>query len=502
MKKTLYILIFLYFCFLESVGQQLPIYRQYFFNPAVMNPAYNGIDNYTELNLFYRQQWLGVQDAPRSYGFNFQYPTRKRLFFAMDFYGEDVVAVNTSSLTVSFGYSIPLSANQSLRFALSGGVGLNQLNLNENELNSSDIIILSALDNNMFLDGRFGVAYQHGNFTLGFSLPKLLESEPFTNQQFNEVEFSELDNRIFYSSYKLFLSEKVSLEPHVIFLQNAAFNEFGGALAVNYNNVIWGGANYQNSVGWFLGLQFNNVMVQYNYENAAFSIGGALNETSHGVQLSLRFGQNKSSTSQRFVSMDQDKSNSMREDVNEKKIDESSSTILEDEQEKSNLQTVEKEAQTLSPSQSFNQPVKDKAERQEPLKEDNLREAQEPETGESLNNPLTVSRVEDDEDLTKLYRNIDVSSPDFDNGINSEVSPMVKGFYVVVGVFAVKNNASRFIKALENDGYEGSYFFDSTKGYNYVFLYYNKDNRLEASEVRDIFRTKQGFENAWLLKVE
>ena len=49
-------------------------YRQFYANPYLFNPAYVGINNQTELNLSYRQQWIGFKDAPVITGLNLQFP--------------------------------------------------------------------------------------------------------------------------------------------------------------------------------------------------------------------------------------------------------------------------------------------------------------------------------------------------------------------------------------------------------------------------------------------
>src|SRR3954470_16811434 len=45
-------------------AQQQPHYTQYILNQYILNPALTGIENYTDIKLSHRHQWVGLQDAP------------------------------------------------------------------------------------------------------------------------------------------------------------------------------------------------------------------------------------------------------------------------------------------------------------------------------------------------------------------------------------------------------------------------------------------------------
>jgi type IX secretion system PorP/SprF family membrane protein len=45
-------------------AQQKPHYTQYILNQYIVNPAITGIENYVDVKLSHRHQWVGLQDAP------------------------------------------------------------------------------------------------------------------------------------------------------------------------------------------------------------------------------------------------------------------------------------------------------------------------------------------------------------------------------------------------------------------------------------------------------
>jgi type IX secretion system PorP/SprF family membrane protein len=63
MIKTCLIVI-LQLCFTVLPAQQKPQYTQYVLNNYVINPALSGIEDYTDIKLSHRHQWLGLDGAP------------------------------------------------------------------------------------------------------------------------------------------------------------------------------------------------------------------------------------------------------------------------------------------------------------------------------------------------------------------------------------------------------------------------------------------------------
>lgn len=49
---------------LQLAAQQRPHYTQYILNNFIINPAVAGIENYTDVKLSHRHQWVGLLDAP------------------------------------------------------------------------------------------------------------------------------------------------------------------------------------------------------------------------------------------------------------------------------------------------------------------------------------------------------------------------------------------------------------------------------------------------------
>ncbi|MEP6701060.1 MAG: type IX secretion system membrane protein PorP/SprF, partial [Bacteroidota bacterium] len=76
MKKKLIILPAL-LCVLLCTAQQRPHYTQYILNNYILNPALSGIENYTDVKISTRDQWVGLNGAPKTSYFSIQAPIGK-----------------------------------------------------------------------------------------------------------------------------------------------------------------------------------------------------------------------------------------------------------------------------------------------------------------------------------------------------------------------------------------------------------------------------------------
>ena len=101
-----------------GMAQQLPIYTNYMLNPYAYNPAVAGSKPTAVFNLNYRNQWVGFQDAPKTYMISLHSPIGKQKKLAV---GVLVNSDNTGLLSrtsgyLTLGYHIKLNKNYFLRF--------------------------------------------------------------------------------------------------------------------------------------------------------------------------------------------------------------------------------------------------------------------------------------------------------------------------------------------------------------------------------------------------
>ena len=422
---------------ISTYGQQYPMFNQYFLNPYLYNPAAIGNSGYNELNLSYRQQWLGINDAPTTQAFDFQYPTRKNISVGVQFYHDKTVLLSSSALTIGIAYQVSFEDEHFIKFGLSSGIGLNNFALDEVH-NPDDPALRDVLDQTTFLSGQFGVWYKLKGLKLGFSLPQLYKYSAIDTKDFQKITIDQFDDYILTASYKFNLrASKMSLEPFGMYRKSEqlpAILEAGAML--DYKDIFWVGGSYRKDYGTtaYVGLNLKkNISFAYAYE---FAGGQHVNLGSGGHELSfkVRFGKNKYKKQGKMVAAAVPATVEVRPLANEEPKEENAevqSSIEEGTIEIEKIDTIKTEE------------------------------------GPNFNKPKPVFAL---------------------------------GYYVVLGAFEVYDNAISYSNLLNNKGINVDYGYVEDKGLYYVINIHTEDFQ-EATKIQNQFIKLIDFKDAWVYEV-
>ena len=292
MNKLLSICTIFLFCVQSLVAQNTPVFNQFYANPFQFNPAFIANNGYTEANLFYRKQWIGIENAPTTAAINFQAPVGRNVSLGFTSYSDKAILLSTTSVLGTFGYRARFGQNHHINFGLSAGLGFNNFDFAALE-DTNDPALQNITQNNVFINGQFGISYQLKNLTLGFALPKLFSSRPNINgENFSAVRFDEFRNKFGSASYT-FKVKRVSIIPMAIYraLDNKQ-DQWEGVLITNIRELFWVGASYRTNYGLIgmIGVNLKGLLrVGYSYEHSTGDIGQVSNG-SHEIYLGARFG--------------------------------------------------------------------------------------------------------------------------------------------------------------------------------------------------------------------
>jgi type IX secretion system PorP/SprF family membrane protein len=271
-------------------------FRQFYFNPFLFNPAYAGSNGYIEFGLAHRQQWIDFEDSPVASGFSVQYPAGQRISLGFNFYTQKAVAMRTTSTQFAFAYAIPISSNQSLRLAFSGGLGIDDLDLEGRDY-SNDPLILDAAQNRVSPAGSFGLVYSIGELKLGFALPTLFNQQQTGSGVLRTHPMEQLINQLYSVRYKIDLKdERFSIEPYFLYRLNRDFQNYWEMAGIlHFEDRLLVGASYQQYAGaaFFFGISFlEKFKISYNYEvpRSKYTASG-----SHEFQLSMQLRERNTS---------------------------------------------------------------------------------------------------------------------------------------------------------------------------------------------------------------
>ncbi len=278
MKRIFGLLLAICFCG-SMYAQQLPQITQYMNNNYAINPAIAGMYDYYQVNTTIRNQWAGVNDAPRTNVISIYGRHNKNIGLGGIIYNDVTGPTSRIGSAVSYTYKLSLNKKIDLSFALQGGFtqfkiikDLQTEHVNDPLLQGGDVV-------RTLPDATFGINLSGSNWYFGAALPQLLSSE--LNLMDDDVaklydQYSsdgKLARHIYIlGSYKHNINSLLSLEPNIfVKAVEGAPTQVDFGVKTQYKDLVWLGTNYQvnndlSSLAILLGYNINNRFnIGYSY---------------------------------------------------------------------------------------------------------------------------------------------------------------------------------------------------------------------------------------------
>ncbi len=187
--KKLYFLTMFALAFLDVSAQQDPHYTQYMYNLSVINPAYAGSKENLSGGLLYRQQWVGLEDAPNTGTFFLHSPVGKNVGLGFSAINDQIGPVEETNLYGDFSYTLNMGGEHRLAFGLKAGASFHKVGLLREVFNNvPDIGDDAFADNtsNTFFNLGTGVFYYTNKYYVSLSVPNMFKSVhlDFNGRQF------------------------------------------------------------------------------------------------------------------------------------------------------------------------------------------------------------------------------------------------------------------------------------------------------------------------------
>ncbi len=457
-KKALYSSISI-LIFFNSLSQEIPLYSHYFMNPYLYNSAYVGIEGRPAVFLTHRRQWVGIEDAPVTSNFTFHTPLTRGLSFGLNINQDERSILTTSNLLATFGFVIPLGTNHFIRFALSGGMGLNTV---DNSVLGGNDPALQLFNDSKFLDGNFGFVYQIGNLNLGFALPRIFKNEQFGLESIDIGEVTPTDEILLNLAYRhYFANDQFAFEPRLYYrLSEDNMDQYEASGILHIKNAMWLGGSYREDFGFtgLIGFKIKNSMgIGYSFGTGISEFSGIDNAT-HEIQLSIAFGdKTRKNVPQVYSFID---------------IGRERELVADEEPEE------EPEEEPIVEPEPEEEPEEEPEKEPEPIEEDPI----------VVIEPEIEPEVEPEEDKPVVVK----------RGGHLLEYPI--GHYVIVGAFSTVENAEAYSDRLFEQGYQASFGYLTARKYYYVHVF-STDTSEKARAERDRLRRTQ-FKDAWYLLVE
>jgi type IX secretion system PorP/SprF family membrane protein len=194
-------------------AQQEQMYSQYMFNMLHINPAYAGNRAADNITAMYRNQWVGVSGAPRTATLSWdRRSSESNVGYGLSLYNDRVGIETSTGAQAFYSYHIPMD-NAFLSFGVSAGV-VNYKALYSESVTTDPGDPQFQEDVSSWLPSAgFGALYATDRWYVGFSIPALLKTKIYLNDE-EKVK----DNIHFYltSGYIWDLSDYFNLKPSLM----------------------------------------------------------------------------------------------------------------------------------------------------------------------------------------------------------------------------------------------------------------------------------------------
>jgi type IX secretion system PorP/SprF family membrane protein len=332
MKRNSTFFAVFYFIVTACVAQQRPHYTQYVSNSYIINPAIAGIENYTDVKISHRNQWLGLEGAPVTTYVTIHGPSKKEAYGRTSVTGYEANGENPRGKAYwheytkaephsglgftmindrtgplnrfaaygTYAYHIGLTAQTSIGAGISAG--FQNMTLNTNKL-LFDEALDPAIAGNGYLnrispDINAGIYLYSANYFAGISAQQLVPSKLRWTEDSVKLAGGKLLPHLFFTAgYKAFLSDDVTILPSVLVKYiNPAPTSVDLNVKVQYRDLMWLGGSYRHKDGFaaMVGVNVNNTFnVGYSYDittTRVNTVSRGTHEILLGFLLNNRYG--------------------------------------------------------------------------------------------------------------------------------------------------------------------------------------------------------------------
>jgi type IX secretion system PorP/SprF family membrane protein len=296
---------------LVSQAQQRPQYTQYILNNYILNPALSGIENYVDVKISGRDQWVGLNGAPRTAYLSIQGPIGKsdyrtsatsfqvpgenprgRSYWetytaAEPHHGIGLIIVNDKtgsfnrfSAAATYAYHVGLNATTNLSGGFMAGitrVGIDKSKQDFGGGDPSDPATGSAISGELFKirpDLGAGLWLYSKNYFIGLSAQQIIPQKLQFADDAAIITKGKLVPHLFLTAgYRYLLTDDINAIPSVMikYIKNSSQRDFQFEtnLKLQYQDLFWIGGSYRYQFGYaaMMGLNVGNTFnVGYAYD--------------------------------------------------------------------------------------------------------------------------------------------------------------------------------------------------------------------------------------------
>ena len=273
-------------------AQQRPHYTQYILNNYILNPALSGIENYIDVKISGRNQWVGLNGAPKTFYLTVHGPIGKSSYntnptsysmpgenprgrsywesytAAEAHHGVGLTILNDETglfkrFTASASYAYHLGLNPTTNLSAGFSAGISRVGYNTSKAQFADpndpvILLNTGILNKIKPDVSIGVWLYSADYFVGISAQQVVPQKiKFTD----EAVGNKLIPHLFATAgYRFLVNDDINAIPSVMFKYvngSPTTPQVDLNLKMQYRELLWVGGGYRYKDGYTAMLGFN-----------------------------------------------------------------------------------------------------------------------------------------------------------------------------------------------------------------------------------------------------
>lgn len=293
MRHITYFL-FIGLCMGSARAQQLPQLSQYNSMDYLYDPAVAGSRPWFEVRSAHRNQWVGIQDAPRTFLLSATTPLGSNMGVGGYVFTDNVGPSRRTGMQLSYAYHLRINDDIKLGMGLSFGMLQFLIDGSKIQFHDPDEPLMDdQLRGSLMPDATFGLYLYHDKWWFGATAPQLLRNRIWFYDE-NDQSLSELAAHYYaMGGYRLPIGNDLKLEPSFLLKYvDPVPPKIDLTATLRYKDMVWIGATYRTEdavslmVGYWMKKTFQ---FGYSYDLTTTNLRNYSSGT-HEVMLGVTFG--------------------------------------------------------------------------------------------------------------------------------------------------------------------------------------------------------------------
>ena len=274
-------------------AQQLPQLSQYNVNDYLYDPAVAGSRPWFEIRSTHRNQWVGIQDAPRTFMLSTTTPIGTNMGVGGYIFTDNVGPSRRTGMQLSYAYHLRITEDVRLGMGLSFGMLQFLIDGSKIEFHDPDEPLMDdQLRGSLMPDAKFGLYLYHEKWWFGATAAQLFHNRVVFFDDQDPSNSTLAGHYYAMGGYRIPIGDELKLEPSFLLKYvDPVPPKIDLTATLRYRDMVWLGATYRTEdalsfmVGYWMKKTFQ---FGYSYDLTTTNLRNYTSGT-HEVMLGVTF---------------------------------------------------------------------------------------------------------------------------------------------------------------------------------------------------------------------